>query len=188
MLSDIVTDNALRYPDVPAYRLGQRSVTHGALRERAVRLVSAMAKAGVRRQDRIAVLSRNSVEFGELMASTQLSGIIMATVNFRLSPPEVLDVLRRVSPSVVFCADEFALMIAELVQCLPSPPLLVSIGEVGRPDMVDYEGFVAGGDAGEPAFVADTLAYLAQLRGEEPDALAAATSENFYRLFNKAAP
>ncbi|GFG83961.1 class I adenylate-forming enzyme family protein [Mycolicibacter algericus] len=154
MLSDIVTDNALRYPDVPAYRLGQRSVTHGALRERAVRLVSAMAKAGVRRQDRIAVLSRNSVEFGELMASTQLSGIIMATVNFRLSPPEVLDVLRRVSPSVVFCADEFALMIAELVQCLPSPPLLVSIGEVGRPDMVDYEGFVAGGDAGEPAFVA----------------------------------
>ena len=44
------------------------------------------------------------------------------------------------------------------------------------------------GKPGEPAFVADTLAYLAQLRGEEPDALAAATSENFYRLFNKAAP
>lgn len=44
------------------------------------------------------------------------------------------------------------------------------------------------GKPGEPAFVADTLAFLANLRGEEPDALAAATSANFYRLFNKATP
>jgi acyl-CoA synthetase (AMP-forming)/AMP-acid ligase II len=62
----------------------------------------------VRRQDRIAVLSRNSVEFGEVMAATHLSGIVMATVNFRLSPGEKLDVLQRVSPSIVFCSDEFA--------------------------------------------------------------------------------
>lgn len=44
------------------------------------------------------------------------------------------------------------------------------------------------GKTGEPAFVADTLAYLANLRGVEPDALSAATSANFYRLFDKAAP
>ncbi|PQM29551.1 LuxR family transcriptional regulator [Sphingopyxis lindanitolerans] len=44
------------------------------------------------------------------------------------------------------------------------------------------------GKTGEPAFVADTLAYLADLRGEGAEALGAATSANFYRLFNKAAP
>ena len=44
------------------------------------------------------------------------------------------------------------------------------------------------GKPGEPAFVADTLAFLASLRGEESDALAAATSANFYALFDKAAP
>ena len=33
-----------------------------------------------------------------------------------------------------------------------------------------------------------TLAFLADLRGEESEALAAATSANFYALFNKAAP
>ena len=43
------------------------------------------------------------------------------------------------------------------------------------------------GKTGEPAFVADTLAFLANLRGEEKDALAEATSANFYTLFNKAA-
>jgi TatD DNase family protein len=39
----------------------------------------------------------------------------------------------------------------------------------------------------EPAFVADTARFLAELRGEPLETLAAATSANFYRLFSKAA-
>jgi acyl-CoA synthetase (AMP-forming)/AMP-acid ligase II len=147
-LGDIVTDNARRFPDVAAYRLGDRTVTHAALRDRALRLVSAMAGADVQRQDRIAVLSRNSVEFGELIAATQLSGIILATVNFRLSPPEVFDVLRRIEPSIVFYGKEFAVTVAELAPRLPGPPLLVSMG---GPDATDFEDFIAGADCDDPA-------------------------------------
>ena len=40
----------------------------------------------------------------------------------------------------------------------------------------------------EPAFVADTAAFVAELRGEEPEALAVATTANFFRLFNRASP
>jgi len=39
----------------------------------------------------------------------------------------------------------------------------------------------------EPAFVADTAAFVAELRGEEPEALGEATTANFFRLFGKAA-
>ncbi|WP_242122578.1 TatD family hydrolase [Sphingobium sp. Sx8-8] len=39
----------------------------------------------------------------------------------------------------------------------------------------------------EPAYVADTARFLAQLRGESVDQLAAATSANFRTLFSKAA-
>lgn len=39
----------------------------------------------------------------------------------------------------------------------------------------------------EPAFVADTAAFVADLRGESIDELAQATTANFYRLFAKAA-
>ncbi len=38
----------------------------------------------------------------------------------------------------------------------------------------------------EPAFVADTAAFVAELRGEEPETLADATTANFYRLFGRA--
>jgi TatD DNase family protein len=39
----------------------------------------------------------------------------------------------------------------------------------------------------EPAFVADTAAFVAELRGEAPEQLAEATTANFFKLFNKAA-
>jgi TatD DNase family protein len=38
----------------------------------------------------------------------------------------------------------------------------------------------------EPAFVADTAGFVAELRGEEPERLAEATTENFFRLFSRA--
>jgi acyl-CoA synthetase (AMP-forming)/AMP-acid ligase II len=161
-LGDIVTDNAVRFPDVIAYRHGHRTVTHAQLRHRAVRLVSAMTAAGVKRQDRIAVLSRNSIEFGELNAATQLSGIIMATVNFRLSPTEMADALRRVAPSIVFCAEEFVPVIADVAAGMPSGPMLVTIGGQAAPGITGYEAFVDGGRSGEAELVArpDDIAYL----------------------------
>jgi acyl-CoA synthetase (AMP-forming)/AMP-acid ligase II len=161
-LGDIVTDNAVRFPDGVAYRHGHRTVTHAQLRDRAVRLVTAMAVAGVRRQDRIAVLSRNSIEFGELNAAAQLSGIIMATINFRLSPSEMDDALHRVAPSIVFCAEEFLPVIADIAAGMPSAPKLVTIGGRAAPGIIGYERFIEGGRDGEPEFVArpDDIAYL----------------------------
>lgn len=41
------------------------------------------------------------------------------------------------------------------------------------------------GKTGEPAFVADTAKFLAELRGESVETLTQATAENFHRLFAK---
>ena len=38
----------------------------------------------------------------------------------------------------------------------------------------------------EPAFVADTASFVAELRGEEPEKLGEATTANFFKLFSKA--
>ncbi len=44
------------------------------------------------------------------------------------------------------------------------------------------------GKPGEPAFVADTAAFIANLRGEDPRDLMDRTADNFFRLFTKAKP
>ncbi|SSY80401.1 TatD family hydrolase [Alysiella crassa] len=44
------------------------------------------------------------------------------------------------------------------------------------------------GKRNEPAYVRHTAEFLAQLRGESLETIAAATTENFYRLFSKVVP
>ena len=69
-----------------------------------------------------------------------------------------------------------------IVRDLPLDRLLV---ETDAPYLapVPYRG-----KRNEPAFVAATAAAVAGLKGIEPEALAAATTENFFRLFAKASP
>jgi TatD DNase family protein len=43
------------------------------------------------------------------------------------------------------------------------------------------------GKRNEPAFVADTAAFVAQLRGVTPEVLAQQTTDNFFKLFAKTA-
>jgi TatD DNase family protein len=44
------------------------------------------------------------------------------------------------------------------------------------------------GKRNEPAFVAATAAAVAALKGVDPEEIAAATRDNFFRLFTKATP
>jgi TatD DNase family protein len=69
-----------------------------------------------------------------------------------------------------------------IVRDLPLDRLLV---ETDAPYLapVPYRG-----KRNEPAFVTATAAAVATLKGIEPEALAAATTENFFRLFAKAPP
>ena len=68
----------------------------------------------------------------------------------------------------------------ETARWLPADRLLV---ETDSPFLAPVPN---RGKTCEPAFVADTAAFLATLRGEEPEALAEATTANFFRLFAKA--
>jgi TatD DNase family protein len=68
----------------------------------------------------------------------------------------------------------------EVAKTIPKDRLLV---ETDAPFLAPVPN---RGKTCEPAFVADTAAFLASLRGEAPDELAAATTANFFRLFDKA--
>ncbi|HLS97107.1 MAG TPA: AMP-binding protein, partial [Porticoccaceae bacterium] len=62
-LADDLARNARWHRDDPAYVQGERTLTHGQLLARALRLGSALHRAGVRNQDRVGILAMNSLEF-----------------------------------------------------------------------------------------------------------------------------
>jgi TatD DNase family protein len=69
----------------------------------------------------------------------------------------------------------------ETAKWLPSDQMLV---ETDAPFLAPVPH---RGQKCEPAFVADTARFVAELRGEDPEQLADATTANFFRLFSKAA-
>src|SRR6202046_3240221 len=107
-LADPLVRNATWFADTPAYVADGRALTHAQLLARAAQLASALAAAGVRRQDRVSVLGRNSIEFGEVLAAGQLSGVIIATVNFRLAGPEIAAIVAGRSPRGVIARARYS--------------------------------------------------------------------------------
>jgi TatD DNase family protein len=75
-----------------------------------------------------------------------------------------------------------AVELREIAREIPSELLLV---ETDAPYLAPVPH---RGKRNEPAFVAHTANYLAELRGMAPADLAAATTANFFRLFTKARP
>jgi acyl-CoA synthetase (AMP-forming)/AMP-acid ligase II len=161
-LGDIVIDNALRFPDVPAYVSGDEVRTHAGLRERATTLAAALAGLGLRRQDRIAVLGRNSVAFGEVLAAGQLSGLIVATVNFRLAAPEIAAILADAAPRVLFADAEYLPMVAGLRTGLPGLAAVVCLDGPTVDGAIGYQEVLAAGSGRDLPFAArpDDIACL----------------------------
>src|SRR6201986_383500 len=101
-----------------------------------------MAAAGVRRQDRVSVLGRNSIEYGEVLAAGQLSGIIIATVNFRLAAPEIAAIVADPSPRVLIADAEYLPLVAAHRDSFPSVELVIGIGAASAGEVVGYEEFM----------------------------------------------
>src|ERR1700733_5113646 len=153
-LDDTLIRNATWFADTPAYVAGDRALSHAQLLTRAARLASALAAAGVRRQDRVSVLGRNSIEFGEVLAAGQLSGIIIATVNFRLAGPEIASIVADSGPRVLIADAEYLPLIADQRASFPSVELVIGIGAASAGDVAGYEDFIAAAPSNDPPFLA----------------------------------
>src|SRR3954471_21729883 len=134
------------------------AVVHGALRRtyeeldaRVNRLASALRGRGVRRRDRVAVLSPNAPALLEAPFGVPAAGGVLVAINARLSAPEVRAILEHSGARTL-------LVDAELASVVADPPAgldVVRIDDTGAPDD-PYEPLLAQGDpAAAPPTPAD---------------------------------
>ncbi|MGQ0546099.1 MAG: class I adenylate-forming enzyme family protein [Betaproteobacteria bacterium] len=95
-------------PERVAIREGGRARTYAQLGQRVERLAAALAAQGVRRGDRMAVLSENRAEYAEVELAAAHLGAIAACQNWRQADPELAHCLRLVEPSVLFVSERYA--------------------------------------------------------------------------------
>lgn len=125
---DMLDANAAAVPDHPALSYGDRVVTHGQLRERALAVTRMFRSLGLRKGDRVAFKLYNRPELFELWFGAALSGVALVPVNYRLAESELLRILEEVEPSALLLTADFAESAAGAAT-LPRPPQLVHVGE-----------------------------------------------------------
>src|SRR6266404_9865912 len=91
----------------PAFRCHTRSVDWPTLYDRATRLSAGLARLGVVRGDRLAMLLPNSLAGIELFASAVLSGRVIVPLNFRWSIEELADALADSGAKALVIDDHF---------------------------------------------------------------------------------
>lgn len=89
--------------DVP----NNRRMTYGELDQRVRQLANALLSAGLKKGDRVAILSKNCIEYLEIYYAAARVGLIAQPLNWRLGVPEILRILADGEPAVMMCSGEY---------------------------------------------------------------------------------
>lgn len=146
-LGDVLRNNAYKFPNEMAFKHKGRSVTFAAHLARGNRLASALWKRGIRRQDRVSILSQNSMEFMEAFAACELAGFIAATVNWRLAPPEIQWILSDSTPRILIFEAQYAAVVERIRDKLSFIEAFLCFGGPVPAWAEDYEAVLETGDA-----------------------------------------
>src|SRR5271165_353333 len=127
-IGGLLERNARSYPEQEAFVYGERRLSHRQFYQSACRLAGGLHRLGMRRQDRVAILSGNCLEYFELEAAAEVAGYIAVLVNWRLAPPEIAQILKDAAPRVVVFEQQYDSVIDLLRPHLPSVTRYVCIG------------------------------------------------------------
>ena len=146
---EILERNARNFPDREAYVCGDRRLSHAQWFDRAKRLAGGLYELGLRRQERVAILAMNCLEFYETYAAAEVASFICAPVNYRLAPAEVAFMMRDSLAKILIFEAQYAPMVERLRPELRDVKHFICIG--GGPEWaMDFEAVVALGTADGP--------------------------------------
>jgi acyl-CoA synthetase (AMP-forming)/AMP-acid ligase II len=106
-LRDIIDCNARFRGSKTAFLFQRERVTHAQYADRTRRLAAGLFAAGVRAEDRIAILAPNCLEYLDLLGAAAWLAAIVVPINWRLVSEEVAFILEDVAAKVLIVADEF---------------------------------------------------------------------------------
>jgi fatty-acyl-CoA synthase len=119
-LTDLIERNARFTPDKPALRFEDAIWDYAFLAGRIEALARAMkSQLGVHRGERVAVLALNRPDYLALLYACARLGAMMVPLNWRLTVPEQLFMLRDAGVKALFIAREFEAVMPALADALP---------------------------------------------------------------------
>ncbi|MBU2648591.1 AMP-binding protein [bacterium] len=106
-LYSILKRNARIHRQQTAWICGTDHISHQAFLATVDRLTAGLLATGLKKGDRIAVLSQNNLEFVYLYGAAAKMGAIMLPINWRLQPEEVEYIIQDGAPEILFVSEDF---------------------------------------------------------------------------------
>ena len=147
-IAGIIRAHGADQPDAPALQIGDRSVTFGELHARSSQVAQALAAAGVKAGDRVAFIDKNGLEWFEVPFALAKLGAVNVSVNWRLAPAEMLQIIDDAQAEVVIVGPEFIGHVEKIEGELSRVHTVVAIG--GHERWTEYEAWVAPHPAEDP--------------------------------------
>jgi fatty-acyl-CoA synthase len=110
-----------------------KRLTYAELRQRIGRLASALTKIGVAPGDTVGVLDWDSNRFLEAFFAIPMMGVVLQTVNVRLSPEQIAYTIDHAGSSTLLVNDEFADLVHSILPQLPKVKKLVVLSDLKAP-------------------------------------------------------
>jgi fatty-acyl-CoA synthase len=157
VLGDILRRHAAVRGDKVAYAVGADRLTYGAFHARSNQLARALARIGVRRGDRVAVLAANRVEYPLVYFAAIKLGAIVVPVNARFTADEVAAIVEHAEAETFFVSPEFSALVTTLrvTGRLPLVRRFVAIGDAAVEDAPGLDTLADAEDADDVSAVVD---------------------------------
>ncbi|MCK4370864.1 MAG: AMP-binding protein [Candidatus Lokiarchaeota archaeon] len=106
-LGEITNVNAYKYPNKLALKDARRQLTFEELNERTNKIANGILKNGIKKGDKLAILSNNSIEFMEIYVAAAKGGFIIVPLNFRLHPDDISFIINNSDAKWLFVESRF---------------------------------------------------------------------------------
>ncbi len=116
----IIEHNSRVVPDSVAVLYRGEEVTYKELDERSSRRAVQLASLGVRKGDRVALLSKNSLMYMEVLFGLMKVGAVLTPLNFLLLPGELSRIVTDLTPRFLFFSLSFEEKAAEILRLCPA--------------------------------------------------------------------
>ena len=150
-----LTRSARIWPDRVAVIHGERRFSYAQFLERARRLASSLARAGVGKGDTVAIMAPNTPQMLEAHYAVPMLGAVLCSINVRLDGAAIGFILRHSETKVLLTDTEFAAVMAAAVA--EAAIMVVDIDDAGgeRIGGIEYEDFLRDGDPAHPVRLPD---------------------------------
>jgi long-chain acyl-CoA synthetase len=150
-LAAIIRTHGAGRAEAPALDLDGRTVSFGELHERSSRVAQALRGVGVGPGDRVAFVDKNGIEWFEVTFGLALLGAVNVSVNWRLAPAEMAQIIEDARAEVLIVGPEFADHVDKIEADLGRVHTIVAIGgAAGHDRWTDYEAFVTAAEPVDP--------------------------------------